>query len=226
MFVKRKRQLYDARKRSPLASVSYQNRSLTFIKIFYIIIVESIKKVGEILNKKIKIKLTALALKIIKFLIIWLNKIADKIFDKVIKLIPQRAPQQLNYGISTKLLYSHVQLILRYELLEEVFDDKDSLDVLNTVFYNEYNGIILLRACSRAFMERILQDSFNDEVDCKSLSNEELLEFMPEVYCGDADIVELNDGRAKAYLVDYNAEIEELEGEEYYYDIFRRKGKS
>ena len=168
------------------------------------------------MNKKIRI----LLIKIIQIITKKLNKILDKIV----------LPQKINYTLSMQQIYSHVQLILRYELLDNVISDKDSMDVLNTVFYNNCNGIILLRACSRAFLERILQEECDEisslELDFSQMSDKELLEFMPEMYCQDANIVELREGQLKCYLVDYNSDLEKIEGEDFYYDIFRRKGKS
>ena len=170
-------------------------------------------------------------IKMIHFIVLKLDNLTNKILNKMI--LPQKKTQQIAHELSMQKIYSHVQLILRYELLDKTISDKDSMDVLNTVFYDSCNGIILLRACSRSFMERILQDNFEEdtlfadfEINFSQLDDKALLDFMPEVYCEDVDIVELDDGRLKCYLVDYNVELEKIEGEDFYYDIFKRKGKS
>ena len=123
--------------------------------------------------------------------------------------------QALTLGWKKEVLWQHVQVIVKYELIDTE-NPEEAEDILNTMFLPIYNGVILTHKISkRLFIEAVMSTALREQIDVNNMNEDELLRLVPSVYCADADIVHLQLDGLSMYTADFNTELEHFEGDNY-----------
>ena len=90
-----------------------------------------------------------------------------------------------------KTLYEHVRAIVSFELLENPNDKMDMADVLNAMFYEKHNLIIIKHYITREILQETIEEHDKDnKYDFDSMTDDEVIALMPGFICDDADIQE------------------------------------
>lgn len=147
--------------------------------------------------------------------IIGLSIAAIKWFRKHVKIEKVNSPSSFTLDWKKELMWEHVQVIVQYELLDTE-NPEEAEDVLNTIFLPIYNGVILIHKISKQlFLNALRYSSAYDDIDLDNITEEELLQLVPSVYCEDANISHLTLGGVSMYSVDFNKDFEHFEGDNY-----------
>ena len=104
---------------------------------------------------------------------------------------------------SKKIIYKNVKAIVHYELLDNYKHDYDMEDMVNTIFLNKLNTIIIVHKITRAILLETLNTVFKDYNKpipaFEELNDDELLDFLPDFWCPDADIIKVGLGKGPVF---------------------------
>ena len=90
-----------------------------------------------------------------------------------------------------KTLYEHVKVIVSFELLENPNDKTDMTDMLNAMFYEKHNLIIVKHYITRELLQETIEEYDEDNnYDFDNMTDDEIMTLMPGYICEDADIQE------------------------------------
>ena len=124
--------------------------------------------------------------------------------------------------VRTKTLYEHVRVIVNFELLENPQEKWDMADVLNAMFYEQYNLIIIKHCITRAILQETIEEYEKDNIyNFDNMTDEEIIALMPGYTCEDADIQEqIIADNPPLYVVIPNKNIEIIEEEDNIDDLY------
>lgn len=135
------------------------------------------------------------------------------LFKKYVRII--HSPKE-------KVLYSHVKVLVNFELIDNPHDKYDMEDVLNTAFYKKHNFIII----THRITEEILLETLNEREELQdynfdNMTKDELLGLLTSFTCANADIIQKSiKGGPTLYAAACYEDIKVLDEGDNNYDIY------
>lgn len=103
-------------------------------------------------------------------------------FKKHVRII--REPKE-------KVLFSHVKVLVNFQLIENPHDKYDMEDILNTALYDTTGWIIITHRITKAILlETLAEREELEDYNFDDFTDDELVGLLSSFTCADADIVE------------------------------------
>lgn len=112
----------------------------------------------------------------------------------------------------------NVKAIVHYDIIDEPKHRYDMEDIINTMFLEKLNTVIIIHRITREMtldtLNEILEDYDKELPSFEEMNNTELLGFLPDYWCEKADIIKksLKDGPA-FYSIKPNGELHYVDPE-------------
>ena len=113
-------------------------------------------------------------------------------------------------------IYRHVKVVVNFQLIENPNDKYDMEDILNTMWYESNNLIMITHRLTRAILvETLTEYGEFDEATLEDMTDDELASMLAPYACKDADVIEksIKDGPVFYSIDCHDEELYEL-GEE------------
>jgi hypothetical protein len=97
-------------------------------------------------------------------------------------------------------VFKNVKAIVHYEIIDEPKHRYDMEDIINTMFLEKLNTVIVIHKITREMaldtLGEILEDYDKELPPFEEMNNDELISFLPDYWCEKADIIKksLEDG--------------------------------